>query len=83
LYGLGTLYERMSRSDEAMDASRRALEARPDFADACNNLGILYARRGDLERAREYWQRAVAIDPNSAAREPPQRLRQEEGSATP
>jgi len=81
LYALGTLYERMSRPDEAMDAYRRALEARPDFADACNNLGTLHARSGDLERAREYWERAVAIDPNHAARENLRRLRQQEGSA--
>ena len=83
LYGLGTLYERMSRSDEAMEAYRRALEARPDFADACNNLGTLHARRGELDRAREYWERAVALDPNSVARENLRILRQQEGSAPP
>ena len=83
LYGLGTLYERMSRPDEAMDAYRRALEARPDFADACNNLGTLHARRGDLKRAREYWERAVAIDPGHPARENLRRLRQDEGTGPP
>ena len=83
LYGLGTLYERMSRPDEAMGAYRRALEARPDFADACNNLGTLHARSGDLARAREYWERAVAIDPGHPARENLRKLRQERGGAPP
>jgi hypothetical protein len=38
----------MSRPDEALDAYVQAVEARPDFADACNNAGTIYARRGDL-----------------------------------
>jgi len=69
LFNLGGLYERTSRSDQAIDAYRRALETRPDFADACNNLGTLYAQRGDMESARRYWERAVSIDPQNAARE--------------
>ncbi len=80
LYALGTVYERMDRSDEAMEAYRRALAARPDFADAFNNLGSLLARRGDLKQAREYWERAVAIDPNHPARRNLQKLLEQEKS---
>lgn len=67
LFNLGSVYEEMSRPDEALDAYVKAVEARPDFADACNNAGTIYARRGDLASARRFWERAVAIEPKHAA----------------
>ena len=67
LFNLGSVYEELSRPGEALDAYVKAVEARPDFADACNNAGTIYARRGDLASARRFWKRAVAIDPKHAA----------------
>jgi arabinofuranosyltransferase len=83
LYNLGALYEQMSRQDEALDAYLKALEVRPDFADACNNAGAIYARKGDFVAARRQWERALSIDPGHAARDNLRQLDEREGRATP
>ena len=43
---------------------RKALELEPKNADACNNLGILLAQRGDLEEAKGFFERAVEANPS-------------------
>ncbi len=53
------------RWDEAMDALRTAVELRPAYADAHNNLGNLLAGRGRLGEAIEHWTEAVRFDPDS------------------
>jgi Tfp pilus assembly protein PilF len=42
---------------------RRALTLDPRAKEACNNLGTIYARRGEHGRAREMYQEAIKIDP--------------------
>jgi Flp pilus assembly protein TadD len=44
---------------------RRALEVRPDYADAHFNLASALERRGDLASARRHWLRYVELDPDS------------------
>jgi tetratricopeptide (TPR) repeat protein len=36
----------------------------PDYADICNRLGYLYHQRGDLARAREFYERSVRLNPD-------------------
>lgn len=83
LYNLGALYEQMSQPDEALDAYLKALEARPNFADACNNAGTIYARKGDFAAARRYWERAISIDPSHPARDNLRRLNEQDARGTP
>ena len=49
----------------AEQAYLKALKARPDFSEAAGNLGIIYDERGDLLLAKEYYLRAVRLDPGN------------------
>ncbi len=46
------------RIDESIKALKGALKVDPDNVTALNNLGALYASKGDKEKAREYLKRA-------------------------
>jgi Flp pilus assembly protein TadD len=41
-----------------------ALRLNPGYAEAHNNLAILYARDGRLEQAREHWETALRLKPD-------------------
>jgi len=62
----------MSRGEEALEAGddkhavdlfRRALERDPNVKEAYNNLGAIYARRGDHSKAKQMFHAALEIDP--------------------
>jgi tetratricopeptide (TPR) repeat protein len=53
----------MGRLDEARDAYERAIERDPSDVKALVNLGLLYERRGEPERARQAYQAAVRVAP--------------------
>jgi len=48
----------------AIVAFQRALEIDPEFVEAHNNLGTLYALRGWNDQAREQWERSLQINPD-------------------
>ncbi len=52
------------REDEAISHYETALRINPAFVEAHNGLGIIYARRGELGRARSEWTAALSLDPN-------------------
>ena len=52
--------------DEAVPHFRKALEIRPDFADAHNNLGIALASRGQWDEAVPHFRKALEIRPDFA-----------------
>jgi len=58
---LGLDLDRQGYSDQAMVRYRRALEIDPDLAAAENNLGGVYDRAGDIERALASSNRLVHI----------------------
>ena len=45
---------------------RLALEVKPDYADAHNNLGMLLAGQGQAEQAEAAYRQALALDPRHA-----------------
>lgn len=49
--------------DQAVAAYRRALEARPGYAEALCNLGVALRRQGKLDRAVAAYREALDIDP--------------------
>ena len=64
-YYLGVMYLQDGRVDEAIALISRSLPGRSGAAAATayNDLGVAYARKGDLARAADSYQRALEIDP--------------------
>jgi len=61
--GRGCCAGHMGELEEAVAASRRALELEPDNQKFVNDLGWSLAESGALQEARVVLERAVAIDP--------------------
>jgi len=72
LNALGLAYARSGQFEEALRAFLRVAARMPDFAPAHFNMGWASEELGELDAARESWQRSHAIDP--ANPEPPARL---------
>jgi hypothetical protein len=69
---------------EAETALRTLVDFDPTSRDGWNNLGVLLARTGRPDAAREAWQRALALDPgNRAIQTNLQRLEARAGAASP
>ena len=45
----GVTYSDKGKQDRAIEDYNRAIELKPDFADAYNNRGIAYSKKGELE----------------------------------
>ena len=48
----------------AIVSFQRAIEIDPEFFEAYNNLGTLYALRGWTDQAREQWERSLELHPD-------------------
>ena len=57
---------RPGQIDEAMAHYQKALEIKPDYAEAHNNLGIALAGRGRIDEAIAHYQKALEIKPDYA-----------------
>jgi tetratricopeptide (TPR) repeat protein len=67
-FQLGSTYERAGNIPEAVKAFRKCLELSPDYVEALNYLGYMWAERGEnLEEAREMIERALKKEPENAA----------------
>jgi Flp pilus assembly protein TadD len=61
--------------DESIQAYEESLKVKTSGAEAHNNadihnnLGVEYARKGDMKKAVEHFQAAVRLDPNDQAAE--------------
>jgi tetratricopeptide (TPR) repeat protein len=56
----------LQRLDEAERYLRKALELNPLLTDAVADFGFLFLKRGDLQRAREYFERALELEPQNS-----------------
>ncbi len=52
--------------DEALVCYRKALEIKPDFAEAHYNLGVALARRGQVDEAIAHYRQVLKIKPDFA-----------------
>ena len=52
--------------DEAIAHYRKALEIKPDYAEAHNNLGNALAGRGQVDEAIAHYRKALEIKPDYA-----------------
>ena len=50
---------------EAIYRWRKAVELDPTYAAAHNDLAVAYEHEGQLEKARQSYERALALDPNN------------------
>ena len=67
-FQFGAVCERSGDYAQAAKHFEKCLELRPDFPEAQNYLGFMWAEHGEhLDRARELIEKAVKADPKSAA----------------
>lgn len=63
-FKLGTTYSRMQRESDAVAAYQQALDLRPNYPEAVNNLGLIYTGRGDFEQAEILFRGLLADNPD-------------------
>jgi len=67
-FQLGAAYERNGQFGQAATCFKKAIAAEPDFAEALNYLGYMWAEHGqNLREARKLIERALKLDPTNAA----------------
>jgi tetratricopeptide (TPR) repeat protein len=67
-FQIGAAYERTQKFKEAETYFRKALGLSPDFSEALNYLGYMWAERGEnLKEAREMIEKAIKLEPKNAA----------------
>jgi tetratricopeptide (TPR) repeat protein len=59
----GDLFDE-GKYSEAEPILRNILEARPDYPDVLNKLGVISYLKGDIENATGFFERAVKLNPN-------------------
>jgi tetratricopeptide (TPR) repeat protein/TolB-like protein len=63
---LGSCYYSLLMFDDAEAAYKTALTLDPEYGDALNGLGYLYAGKEDHERAIKYFERYASVNPGDA-----------------
>lgn len=63
---VGALAVKLRRYDEALEAFQKVLEQMPESAEAFNNIGVVWANKGNSKIASRYFDRAFQINPNLA-----------------
>ena len=64
---LGEAYDLAGRNDEAINAYKQAIAAKPETASYYNNLGNVLGRTGKIEEAQAAYQKSAELDPPNAA----------------
>ena len=63
---VGATNKSLGNLDEAIEAYKKAISIKPDYADAYNNMGIALKTQGNLDEAIEAYKKAISIKPNYA-----------------
>jgi len=58
-YDLGLAYDQRELPDKALAHFEKALKIKPDYPEALNAIGSIYAKRGQIEPARQAFQKAM------------------------
>lgn len=72
---LAGLHERAGRIQKAVECLGRAVQARPDYADALFSLASLLMRQESYREAMPLWDRYVALSPRPSETEKARRFR--------
>ena len=63
---LGAVLKGLGQLDSSVEAYKKALAIKPDYAEAYNNMGVSLRERGTLEEALEAHKKALDIQPDYA-----------------
>jgi tetratricopeptide (TPR) repeat protein len=63
---LGMAYHHLFAVDEARRDYERALQLRPNYPEALNNMGAIYYARRNYRKSIHYYRKAISFDPKSA-----------------
>ena len=66
LYNEGLNFAKQERYTEAIQPLLKSVEIDPNYVNAYSLLGKIHIQDGDVKRAREYWLKALKIDPYNA-----------------
>jgi tetratricopeptide (TPR) repeat protein len=66
-FKLGEAYDTAGRNDDAAQAYRQAIAAKPEVPGYYNNLGNVLARAGKIEEAKAAYTKSAELDPPNAA----------------
>ena len=61
---VGATNQSLGNFDEAIEAYKKAISLKPDYADAYYNMGNVLKTQGNLDEAIKTYQRALSIKPN-------------------
>ena len=65
LYNIqGALLKDLAQLDLSVEAYKKALSIKPDYAEVYNNLGVTLQKQGKLKEALEAYQKALSINPD-------------------
>ncbi len=64
---MGEAYDLAGRNDDAINAYKQAIAAKPDNASYYNNLGNVLGRSGKIDEARAAYTKSAELDPANAA----------------
>lgn len=64
---MGEAYDLAGRNDEAINAYKQAIAAKPEVASYYNNLGNVLGRSGKVDEAKAAYTKSAELDPPNAA----------------
>jgi tetratricopeptide (TPR) repeat protein len=62
---LGNIFDKQSRSEDAIKAYQKAIELDPQNANVWNEIGNVHLKTGDFTKAEEAYRKAMEYDPSS------------------
>jgi len=67
LYNIqGAIFKGLGQLDASVEAYKKAIDIKPDYAEAYNNMGVSLREQGTLEEALEAHKKALDINPDYA-----------------
>jgi len=63
-HNLGNVFQALHRDDDAEKAFRRAIQLKPKFVEAMNDLATLLVKKGDREEAEKVLRKAIEFEPD-------------------
>jgi hypothetical protein len=60
---LGDVYANEGSYELAIEAFKRSVALKPDYADAVHNIGFIYLELGDIPKAKKYLQQSIDMNP--------------------